>query len=83
MSVATDTSSAARMAQMKVLRRLSGLERLELACRMSDDTRSVTLAGIRHRHPDWTDDALRRELLRRMLGAELSGAVLASLLARR
>ncbi|MEO8511705.1 MAG: hypothetical protein ABI534_10770 [Chloroflexota bacterium] len=83
MTVARDTTSAARRIQMDVLRQLGGPARLELACRMSDDARSVTLAGIRHRHPDWRGDAVHRELLRLMLGADLSAAVLSSTLVSR
>lgn len=83
MTVATDTTSAARKAQLDALRRLSGPDRLELACRMSDDARNVTLAGIRHRHPEWTADAVHSELLRRMLGAELADVVLSSMPVRR
>lgn len=54
-----------------------------MACHMSDDAREVTLAGIRHRHPDWTDDAVHRELLRLTLGAELADRVLSASLAKR
>jgi hypothetical protein len=83
MTVAKDTTSEARKAQLDALRRLSGRDRLESACRMSDDARSVTLAGIRHRHPEWTADAIHRELLQRMLGAELAEAIPSSMLVRR
>jgi hypothetical protein len=54
-----------------------------MACRMSDDARDVALAGIRHRHPEWTPDAVHRELLRLMLGPELASAALSSPPARR
>jgi len=58
------------------LRRLDGPKRLEMALRMSDDSRAVALAGIRHRHPDWTDEEVHRELLRRLLGRALATVVL-------
>mgnify|MGYP006137444093 CR=1 FL=1 len=32
------------------------------------EAREITLAGIRHRHPDWTDEDVHRELLRLLLG---------------
>jgi hypothetical protein len=71
-----DTSAAARRVQLEALRRLDGPTRLRMALEMSDEARDVCLAGIRHRHPDWTDAAVRRELLRLLLGRELSSVVL-------
>jgi hypothetical protein len=83
MSMAGDTTAVARRIQTEALRRMGGPARLEAACRMSDDARDVTLAGVRYRHPDWTDEAVHRELLRLMLGAELADRVLAARLAGR
>lgn len=75
MVIAGDTSTSARRGQVEALRRLDGPTRLQMALRMSDDSRAVTLAGIRHRHPDWTDDEVHLELLRLLLGPELATAV--------
>lgn len=75
MAIARDTSTNARRVQVEALRRLDGPTRLQMAFRMSDDSRSVTLAGIRHRHPNWTDDEVHVELLRLLLGRELATAV--------
>jgi len=47
-----------------------------MALEMSDDSREVTLSGIRYRHPDWRVTEIHAELLRLMLGAEQSAAVL-------
>ena len=52
MTLAADTTLAARTIQLRALRRLDGPTRLEMACHMSDDARSVSEAGIRHRHPN-------------------------------
>lgn len=76
MTLTRDTSIAARRLQAEAFRRLDGPTRLQKALEMSEDGRRVTLAGIRHRHPDWTDAAVHRELLRLMLGPELASAVL-------
>jgi hypothetical protein len=78
MSIAGDTTAAARRIQIDAFRRMGGPARLLAACRMSDDARDVTLAGIRYRHPNWTDEAVHRELLRLMLGAELAERVVSS-----
>ena len=76
MTVTRDTSAAARRVQVEALRRLDGPTRLQMALEMSEEGRRVSLAGIRHRHPDWTDAAVHQELLRLMLGRELATAVL-------
>lgn len=76
MTVARDTTAAARRVQVEALRQLDGSTRLLMACQMSDDSREVTLSGIRHRHPYWGEAAIHRELLRLMLGRELATAVL-------
>jgi hypothetical protein len=76
MTVTRDTTAAARRVQVEALRRLDGPTRLRMALEMSEEARQVSLAGIRHRHPDWTDAAVHRELLRLMLGRQLATAVL-------
>ena len=76
MTLTRDTSAAARDIQVEALRRLDGPTRVRMALDMSEEARQVTLAGIRHRHPDWTDTAVHQELLRLLLGRELASAVL-------
>ncbi len=73
---ARDTTAAARRVQVEALRRLDGPTRLRMALEMSDDSREVTLSGIRQRHPDWKEGEILAELLRMMLGADQSAVVL-------
>lgn len=73
---ARDTTAAARRVQVEAWRRLDGPTRLRLALQMSDDSREVTLAGIRHRHTEWSKAEIHAELLRLMLGRDLAAAVL-------
>jgi chloramphenicol 3-O-phosphotransferase len=75
MAVARDTAPEARRVQLDALRRLSGPERLATACAMSDDARAATEAGIRHRHPGWTDHQVQRGLLVLLVGTELARKV--------
>lgn len=75
MPVTRDTSADARRVQVRALRRVGGPARLAMALRMSEESRSVTLAGIRHRHPDWTNADVHEELLRLLLGPNLASAV--------
>lgn len=43
-------------------------QRLEVAAEMSDEIRTVTEAGIRARHRDYSDDQVRAELVGILLG---------------
>ena len=76
MTLARDTAWEARCFQLDALRRLDGPQRLEMACRMSDDARAMSEAGMRHRHPDWNDEQVHRALLDLMLGPDLADSVL-------
>jgi hypothetical protein len=68
---ARDTDEKAEQAQLEIYRGMSGSERLSLAMQMSDATRATTMAGIRARHPDYTDDQVRYALFRLLHGDEL------------
>jgi hypothetical protein len=59
-----DTSTAAAAAQARVHEQLGGPGRLRLALELSQVARELALAGLRHRHPDWSSERLHRELLR-------------------
>lgn len=63
-----DTSPDAAAAQLEAWRRLGPQGRLLLAARLSDEIRQVTLAGIRHRHPDYSEAQAFRALLRLLWG---------------
>lgn len=76
MTLAGDTTPEARRIQLDALRRLDGPTRLEMACRMSDDARAMSEAGIRHRHPEWSDREVHRALLELLLGPDLANRVL-------
>lgn len=72
---ALDTSPTARERQRDVFRRMTPEERVALAAEMSDEIRSVSEAGIRHRHPAWTEDDVRAELAAIVLGRAHAGRV--------
>jgi hypothetical protein len=59
-----DTNPTAKALQIKIQRRLSGVERLCLAFEMSLAAREMSLARLRRQHPEWSDAELNRELLR-------------------
>ena len=65
-----DTASDAHDAQLAALRALGPTGRLELALRLADELRQFTLAGLMHRHPEFSDAELRQALSRITLGEE-------------
>jgi hypothetical protein len=60
----TDTTDIAQALQDDIRRRMTPSDRLRLAFEMSALTRALALAGLRTRHPQWTDAECQRELLR-------------------
>lgn len=63
-SAAPDAERAAVEMQLRILRGLTGAQRLQIALEMSDLAREFSRAGLRARHPDWTDAEVTRELVR-------------------
>ncbi len=66
-----DTSREAARRQIAVLRGLGISGRAEMAFDLSDGLRATVEAGIRHRHPEYSDDEVRLALQRLTLGEEL------------
>jgi len=66
-----DTSSDAAARQRDWYRACGPERRGELALEMSEEARELTRAGIRARHPDWSEVEVSDELHRAMLGDEL------------
>ena len=66
-----DTSQAAANVQTEALRRMGLSGRAELTFQLCDNLRQITKAGIRHRHPDYTDLQVTQAYLRLILEPEL------------
>ena len=58
---------------MEVYRRLGPAGRVRLAASLSADTRELTRAGIRSRHPTYTDEEVDFALRRVLYGDDLVG----------
>jgi hypothetical protein len=58
---------------MEVYRRLGPAGRVRLAASLSADTRELTRAGIRSRHPAYTDEEVDLALRRVLYGDDLVG----------
>jgi hypothetical protein len=66
--IPADTSLEAARVQYEILRRLSPERRLEIALRLSDELRELSACGVRHRHPDYSEDQVRLAVTRLTLG---------------
>ena len=60
----SDTSSAIRDKRLRILRDLSGEQRILLAFEMSEFAKELATAGIRRRHPDWEEWRINLEWCR-------------------
>jgi Rv0078B-related antitoxin len=60
----SDTTPEARAIQERILREMSGEQRLLLAWDMSLFARELARTCIRQEHPQWSDAQVARELLR-------------------
>jgi hypothetical protein len=71
-----DTSLEAARVQFAVLKRLGPAGRAQLTFELSDGLRQVVADGVRHRHPDFTEEEVCLEVLRLTLGEHLFRQVL-------
>lgn len=55
--------------QITMLRAMSGEERLKVAEQLYWTARSMKTAGVRHQHPDWTEEQVKAEVNRLFLHA--------------
>jgi len=69
-----DTSPEAFAYLIDALRRMGPQQRLRLAAEMSDEVRELAKAGIRSRHPEYSDRRLSAALEDLLLGEELATA---------
>ena len=70
-----DTSLEAERVLIGLLRQAPAWRRLQLADRMSNTVRSLSLAGLRARHPTASEAELRRPFADIHLGPELAAKV--------
>lgn len=66
-----DTDPSAFQAQLDFYRRIGPEARVRLAFQMSEQAREISKAGIRMRHPEYTEDQLQHALFRLLLGETL------------
>ena len=66
-----DTTFEAACRQNEVLRRIGIASRAAMTFELSDNLRRIVEDGVRDRHPDWDEQAIRLERIRLMLGDDL------------
>lgn len=68
---AADTSLEAARVQYAIFRRMPSEQRLRLAFQMAESTRALAAAGVRARHPDYTERQVQLAVIRLTLGDDL------------
>ncbi len=74
-TIPKDTTSEAHARQLEVLRRLDMNARADLTFELSDNLRQIVRDGVRHRHGDWDEARVQREVMRIVLGDRLFNEV--------
>ncbi len=69
--IAKDTTEQAASVQVEILRRIGIEGRARMTFELSENLRRITEDGVRLRHPDWDEEAVRLEAIRLSLGDEL------------
>lgn len=59
-----DTSPEIELRQVQIWRSMSGEQRLRLGFELSLLTRELAMTGIRERHPEWSEQQVKREAVR-------------------
>jgi hypothetical protein len=66
---ATDTSRWAEAAQLRLYQSVGPARRALIAVELSEAARETTLAGIRRRHPDYSEREVGRSFLALLYGS--------------
>jgi hypothetical protein len=70
-SMRDDTTADVLAMQRQILHRIGSAGRLAMMFELSDNLRLLVAAGVRHRHPQWDDRAVERDVIRLMIGEDL------------
>jgi hypothetical protein len=73
--IPADTTPEAWRVQLEAFRRMTPVRRLDIALEMGDKGRELVVAGVRHRHPDYSPEQVRLAVLRLMQGREIFSMV--------
>lgn len=73
--VPLDTTADAHRLQGEIYRRMGGAARVSIAYQLTETVRRLAMAGIRARHPAYTDEQVFQAWARLKLGDDLVRAV--------
>jgi hypothetical protein len=63
-----DTTLDTEKVQLAVLKKIGAEGRFRMAMEHSDTIRDVAISGIRKRHPEYSEDMVKKELIRYLHG---------------
>jgi hypothetical protein len=69
--IPADTTPEAAAVQLDIYRRMPPWRRLQIALELGDMVRELSVAGVRSRHPEYTDDQVRLAVIRLSVGENL------------
>jgi len=70
-AIPADTTVDAVVKQTEILRRIGISGRAKMTFELSENLHQTVEAGVMHRHPDWDEQAVRRAVVRLMIGERL------------
>jgi len=70
-AIPADTTIEASRKQFEILRNMTGEQRLQMALKLSNARRNAIVTGVKQIHPEYDDKAVKREVLRLMIGDKL------------
>jgi len=70
-ALSPDTALEAGRVQFSIWRKIGFAGRAQMTVRLCDALRATVEAGVRHRHPEYTDDQVRLAAVRLALGDSL------------
>ena len=74
-SLPRDTDLKTARAHISILRGKTPSERVQMAMELSDSVRETCIAGIKKRHPDYSGEEVKLEVLRLSIGEDLFNQV--------
>jgi len=77
-TTSSDTTIDAAVKQFEILRKLDTETRAQMTFQLSDNLHQIVEDGIRHRHPEFNEKQVKRELLRLTIGEQLTSRIFAA-----
>ena len=70
-AIPADTTPEAAWVQIEVFRRMSPGNRLRMVLHLGDTLQAIVASGVKSRHPNFTAEQVKLEVIRLSLGDEL------------